>query len=380
MFTKSFEIFRLAGFPVRLDLSWFLVVVLIAWSLAKGAFPEHYGELSNSTHWAMGFAGALGLFISILLHELGHALLAKRLGLPIRGITLFIFGGVAEMGREPPSARVECLVAIAGPIVTLLLVGIFSALAFLGGETGWPDAPVGVLWYLAFVNAVVLAFNLIPAFPLDGGRVLRSYLWDRTGNLRRATRITSSIGSAFGLVLIALGVFAFLTGNLIAGLWYAFIGMFLRGAAQMSYRQVLVRRALEGEPISRFMKTDVRAVPPTLSVADFVEAFVLTTQHKLYPVMEEDRLVGCVTVADVHRIPREEWKDRTVADLATPCGPANTIAPDVDAVQGLSRMSGQGASRLVVAEGNRLHGIITLRDLLEFIALKVELDEDGGAR
>src|SRR6056297_2812322 len=206
MITKRFKIFSLLGFPIYLDLSWFAIVILISWSLATSVFPSQVEGLTATAYWTMGVLGALGLFASILAHELGHAVVARRFELPMRGITLFIFGGVAEMTREPPSAKAEFFVAIAGPIVSII-IAILCAVLAVAGSTVLPPAVDGVVWYLAMINAIVVAFNLIPAFPLDGGRVLRSILWHIKGNLRWATKISSSLGSMFGVVLIVLGLF-----------------------------------------------------------------------------------------------------------------------------------------------------------------------------
>lgn len=234
MFTSRFKLFNLLGFPIYVDLSWFVIVILITWSLAKRLFPNFYSELSNQQYWMMGLAGALGLFVSIIAHELGHAVVARRFDVPIKGITLFIFGGVAEMEREPPSAKAEFFVAIGGPIVSVVLAIGFYLLGVLGDPVF--VAPVaGVLWYLGLVNGLVVGFNLIPAFPLDGGRILRGVLWHVKGNLRWATRITSNLGSTFGLFLIVLGILGLITGNFIGGFWQVLLGIFLRGAAQMSY-------------------------------------------------------------------------------------------------------------------------------------------------
>lgn len=377
MFTKRFKLFNLLGFPIYVDLSWFVIAVLITWSLATSLFPRYYEGLSQQTYWAMGIAGAIGLFASILAHELGHSVVARRFDMPMRGITLFIFGGVAEMSREPPSAKAEFFVAIAGPIVSVIIAAACYAMEFYGAA-GLTAPVAGVFWYLGLINAVVVAFNLIPAFPLDGGRVLRSILWHFKGSLRWATRITSTIGSAFGMLLIVLGIFNFIGGNVIGGMWQFLIGLFLRGAAQMSYQQVLVRRALEGEPVSRFMHRDVVTVSPTTTIQQLVEDYIYRYHHKMFPVTEDGRLIGCITTREVQQVPREEWGQRTVGDIIRPCGEENTIPSDMDAMQALSSMNRHAHSRLMVTQNGHLEGILSLKDLLKFISLKVELEEPGG--
>ena len=375
MFTTRFKIFNLLGFPIYLDLSWFVVAILISWSLASSVFPAQVEGLPAGQYWAMGVLGALGLFASILAHELGHAVIARRFDLPMRGITLFIFGGVAEMAKEPPSAKAEFFVAIAGPIVSVFVSMACFAVAILG-ETVIPPAASAVIWYLATINAVVVAFNLIPAFPLDGGRVLRSILWHVKGNLRWATKISSSLGAAFGLALILLGLLNLLGGNVIVALWQFLIGMFLRNAAQMSYQQVLVRRALEGEPVSRFQNRDVITGSPSLTLDRLVDEFVYQHHHKLFPVTDNDRLVGCVTTRQIQQVPREQWPETTVAAIADQCGDESTSAPEADAMEALAKLSRNQASRMLVVSESRLVGILSLKDLMKFISLKVELGDD----
>ena len=377
MFGRRIELFTAFGIPIRIDTSWFVVALLISWTLADSYFPSSYPGHPVATYWAMGIAGALGLFASIIIHELAHALAARQYGLSIRGITLFIFGGVAEMDREPPSAIAEFFVAIAGPIASVLLAVSFLVTGFVWMFAGWPGSASGVLFYLMFINFVLVVFNMIPAFPLDGGRVLRSALWSWRKDLRWATAVTSRIGSGFGLLLIVLGVLEVIRRqDFIGGMWLFLIGMFLRSAAQGSYRQLTLRRNLEGEKVERFMHPDPIAVPRAISVAELVEQYVYRYHFKLFPVVDDDRLLGCVTTQQIKELPQEEWARQTVGSIATPCSPDNTVGPQTDALEALAMMSRSGASRLMVVEGERLVGIITLKDLLRFLALKVELEND----
>ncbi len=375
MFTKRFHLLNAFGFPIEVDLSWFVVAVLLSWSLATGYFPAVHPGLSIASYWTMGVVGTLGLFASVLLHELGHAVVARRYDLPIRRIVLFIFGGVAQMEQEPPHARAEFFVAIGGPIVSVALGAAFWVLRAASTAAGLGPETVGTTAYLALVNFVVVGFNLIPAFPLDGGRVLRSILWGWKDDLRWSTRITSGIGSAFGIVLIGLGVLAFIGGNFLAGVWWAILGLFLRGAAGMSYQQLLLRRALEGEPLSRFVTRDPISVEPGTKLDAFVHDVVYEHQHKLYPVLDGGRLVGCVTLDAVKGVPRDRWAERSVGDVAARCSPRNTIASGTDAMHALAKMNRNRASRMLVVDGDRLVGVISLKDLMRFLAIKVELDD-----
>ncbi len=374
MFGKSITLFKLFGFEVKIDISWLVIALLITWTLAKGSFPHYYQGFQNSTYWIMGILGALGLFIAIIFHELSHSLVARKFGLSMKGITLFIFGGVAEMTEEPPSPRAEFFMAIAGPISSIILgLGLFG-IRFLGEGIGWSKPVLGVISYLAFINLILAGFNLLPAFPLDGGRMLRSILWGMKDNLRWATRIASSIGSAFGIALILFGALSVFMGNLIGGIWWVLIGMFMRGASQMSYQQLIVRRSLEGEKVRRFMVSDPVTVSPSISVEDLVEDYIYKYHFKMFPVVEDGKLLGCVTLNQVKEIPREERYKHTIRDLAKSCTKENTVGPDEDAMKALAIMNRAKSSRLMVVEGDRLLGVIALKDMLEFLSLKVDLE------
>jgi len=265
---------------------------------------------------------------------------------------------------------------VAGPLSSILIGLAFYGLLILGKIGGWGTPVNGVLGYLAAINGILAAFNLVPAFPLDGGRVLRSALWGWKKDLRWATRVTSNIGVFFGILLIAFGIFNFFSGNFIGGMWWVLIGMFLQSAAKMSYQQLLTRRALEGEPVRRFMKEDPVTVSPSTTVDSLVEDYVYRYHFKMFPVVEPSgRLLGCVTTKDVKEIPREEWAAKTVGEIARACNDENTIGTSEDAVKALSRMNSSGNSRLMVVDDGRLAGVITMKDMLKFLSLRVELDE-----
>ncbi len=266
------------------------------------------------------------------------------------------------------------MIAIAGPLVSIMIAGTCFALGIAGTAMNLPKAIPIVVSYLASINGLLVAFNLIPAFPLDGGRVLRAVLWSLKGSLKWATRITCAIGSAFGFLLIMLGVLSVVAGNFIGGMWWFLIGMFLRGAAQMSYQQLLVRRALEGEPVSRFMQPQVHTVPPNVSVEDFVDNYVYRYHHKMFPVADDGTLVGCMTTRKIRDLPQSEWSEHTVQEVAEVCSDENTIDADADATEALAKMSQNGHSRLIVVHNGELRGVIGLKDMMKFISLKVELE------
>ena len=374
MFGKRVTLFRLLGFEVGLDWSWLIIALLVVWSLARGVFPAYFLNFPPATYWWMGVAGAIGLFLSIVLHEFGHSVVARAFGIQMRGITLFVFGGVAEMGTEPPTPKSEFFMAIAGPITSVVLGGMFYGLFLLGQATEWPVTVLGVLGYLAWINLVLAAFNLIPAFPLDGGRVLRSILWGLGRNFRRATRIASAIGTGFAFLLMFAGVVSIIFGSFVGGIWWFVLGIFLQSASRTSYEQVLLREALQGEPVQRFMTPNPVTVPPTTSVKDLVDNYIYKYQFKSFPVATDGQLVGCVNLEQIKQFPPAEWDRHTVQELTRPCSPENTVTPEEDAVKALAKMNQGHATRLMVVDHGHLVGIVALRDLLRFLSLKLELE------
>ena len=294
----------------------------------------------------------------------------------MKGITLFIFGGVAEMEDEPANAKTEFLMAIVGPLSSAVLGGIFLLIYRGAILAHWPASVWGVLQYLGWLNFLLAVFNMIPAFPLDGGRVFRSILWAAKGNLRWATRVAAAFGTGFGMLLIVLGLLTFIMGGFITGIWYFLIGLFVRGAAQMSYRQVLIRSALGGETISRFMQTNPIVVSPSVSLNDLVNNYFLQYHYRMFPVASDGTLVGCVTTRQIRNLPRDQWDQRSVQDVLAPCSAENTVPRNTDAMKALSIMNRTGNSRLMVVDGDHLVGIVTLKDMLKFLDLKLDLE--GG--
>jgi Zn-dependent protease len=378
MFGMRWRLFRLRGIPVSVDASWLIVVVLLTWTMAENYQAAAPG-LRIVDYWLMGFLTAVAFFVCIVLHELGHALVGQTMGIPFRGITLFLFGGVAELGGEPPSAGKEFFMAIAGPVVSAVLAVVFWILASVSAAGDWPNSAILVLRTLGWINLSVLVFNLVPAFPLDGGRVLRSILWGASGNVRRATYWASLLGRGFAWVLIFFGLLEFFAVDFVGGMWLVLIGVFLNNAAQSSYQQVLIRQLLAGEPVRRFMNRDPIVVPPALDLRHWVEDYVYRYHHKAFPVSSNGHLEGVISTRALTRFPRAEWDHHTVAEAMHPDVDAISVPPGEDALQALEKMQRTGSSRLLVIDNGRLEGIVSLKDLLRFLQLKLELETDSGA-
>jgi Zn-dependent protease len=371
----QYRLFSLFGFEVKLDLSWLLLALLISWSLAAGVFPTDYPGLPKTVYAWMGVTAAVGVFFSIVFHEFSHSLVARHFGMPIRGITLFIFGGVAEMEKEPPSPKSEFLMAVAGPLASFFLAYLFSSFESLAMAGGWPLPIIGVSHILAYINVIVAVFNLVPAFPLDGGRMLRAILWHWKKDLRIATRISSSLGRGFGLALMLLGVIAIVQGNFIGGMWWFLIGIFLRGAAAASYQQLLLHEVLHGQPVERFMKRDPVTVQPSITVRELIEDYVYRHHFKMFPVVENSDLLGCISIENIKQISKEDWPNKKVGELMDPCSKTNTISADTETMKLLSAMvRPDKQARYMVVDDGQLVGMIALKDLLELIALKLEIE------
>ncbi|MDQ1325604.1 MAG: hypothetical protein QG564_728 [Campylobacterota bacterium] len=375
MLKNKISLFKLLGFTVSIDASWSIILFLIVWSLAKGFFPGNFPDLSEQTYWLMAIVGALGLFASIIIHEFSHALIARKYGLKIQNITLFIFGGVAEMKEEPGSPKIEFFMAIAGPIASLLLSILFGTLHRFAITIGLPVPVTGVLEYLGTINMLLAAFNMIPAFPTDGGRVLRSILWWAKNDIRRATRMASRVSLIFSVSIIFIGFINIVADNFIGGLWWILIGSFLFSAANISYHSLVLKQSFEGKMIHHFMNPAPITVPSDITLQEFVDHYLYRYPHKMFPVTKDNKISGIITIKDIKAIPSEEWQHFSVGKIMQPKNQDNSITANTSINDALAKMNKTGLSRLLVTEHGRAIGIITLKDLLEFIALKMELEE-----
>ncbi len=376
MIQKSIRLFRLWGIPVELNLSWLFVLTLITWTFATRCYiPEIYpGRFLSYENWAVGFLTALLLFVSILLHEFSHALVASRNGLPIRKITLFMFGGVAHMEREVDNPTLELRMAAAGPLMTLLLAVLFHTVSFLSREMFY----VSILFEsLSRINVGVLIFNMVPGFPLDGGRILRAAIWRRTGNLQYATRIASRIGSGFAIVLIVMGFFLFIIyGQSISGLWLIFIGFFLKQAARSGYLMVAFKETLGHLHVSDIMRTGVVTTESSTSLRTLVDDYFLKYHFGSFPVMKDGEYVGIVTLKDVKRVEQDHWEKAAVEDVMDRSMAGLHLLPSDPAEKLFNLIVGMGIARVPVVDySGNIIGIVTRRDLMEAIKVTTSIGQ-----
>lgn len=368
--TDHAPVFSLFGVQIRVHVSWLIMAVFIAWSLASGSLPMLYAGLPEGTYWLTAVLIVIGLAVSIVLHELAHALVGRAMGTPINRVTLFLFGGIAELGEEPKRPLAELLMALAGPALSILLGVALGWAAGAVGMAGAPGAVVMGLGYIATLNLVLAGFNLAPAFPLDGGRVLRAIAWMITRDLAKATRLAGGVAVAFAWLLMFAGGVALFTVDLAGGLWWVMVGLFLRGAARGALRDLEARQMFAGHAIAELMAKSVETVPPDLSLDRFVDERLLASRHPLYPVVEDGEWIGVVQAQDVLRTPRAAWPTTTVRDICT----AATATPSAglleDAAEVMSRMHALAVERMPVVHRGAVVGIVTLRDLLVSLELR----------
>ncbi len=373
----SFKIARIHGITVGVHYTWLVAFGLVSWSLAVGYFPENYPGWGRTLYWTVGIVAALLLFVSVLAHELTHSFVAQARGHGVHSITLFIFGGVSNLRGESENARDELLIAVVGPLSSVVLAGLFwLALQWV------PDArsPVGAsVAYLSMVNLILAVFNILPGFPLDGGRVLRAIIWGVTGSVGRATRIASTVGQGLGLLFIAYGFIQILDGNVLGGVWIGFIGWFLNSAADAIRRQVAVQVRFRGVRVSDVMNREPPLVSPGLSVRELVDEYVLRRGLRALPVSQEGRVVGLVTLTDVNRLPQDEWGHNSVGSIMT-VRPLRVTGPREEAGQALRVLVEQDVNQLLVIENGTVVGMLSRGDVMRFLQLREELGLDGRRR
>ena len=367
--TDQVQIARVIGIPIYLHFSWLIIFGLIVWSLSTGYFPAQYPDLPASSYWAKGLVASLLFFVSILLHELGHAVVALRHGLRTRSITLFIFGGVAQLEKDPKDGRAEFWMAAAGPVVSLALAGLFYTCATLP-LVG--PAAAAVAKYLALINLILALFNLVPAFPMDGGRLLRGALWASMGKAR-ATWIASRAGTLFAFFLIFAGVFSLLRGDSLGGVWYILIGWFIKDASAASYQQVRLDEALRGLTVRDAMVEGVVTVPSSGSVAEAARDQFMRTGYGSYPVTRGEAVVGLLCLKDVLRLSAEEREATSVQGAMRPLADAIVTEPEAALPVAIARMVQAGTARLLVMNGDQLLGLLTMGGVIRRLKVREEL-------
>jgi Zn-dependent protease/CBS domain-containing protein len=374
---SSLRLFRIAGIDIGIHYTWILIFVLLSWSLAQGFFPQLYPGWDTITYWITGVVAALLLFVSVLIHELAHSLVAQARGMTVTSITLFIFGGVSNLEEEPEKPKVELAMSIVGPLASLALAGIFWGLVQLVGNQQSPLA--ATLTYLALINAILAGFNLLPGFPLDGGRVLRSILWDRTGNLVKATNIAATVGRFMGWGLIAFGLFQIFAGNFIGGIWFAFIGWFLSSSADASRREITLREQLSGVQVKEVMTTNPTDISPDTSVAELVSNVFRKQHGRAVPVCQNAQVLGIVTVTDVKELPREKWGETAVKEIMTR-EPLYSVTPEDDLNTALRLIAKHDINQVLVLRDDKCAGLLSRSDILTHLHLSQELGlkQKGG--
>jgi Zn-dependent protease len=370
---SSISLGRIFGIPIGVDFSWFLIFALLTWSLATSYFPAEFGSWPTAEYWLVGATTAILMFGSVLLHELGHSWVALRYRIPVRSITLFIFGGVAQIGAEPPSAAAEFWIALAGPATSFLLAAAFGLLQLMAGGL----APLFALTkYLAYINGALGLFNLIPGFPLDGGRVFRAIVWGTSHDFHRATSIAANLGRIIAFLFILAGVWQIFTGDLGDGLWIAFIGWFLESAAASQLRQQTFQDMLANHRVSEAMHCDCSTVSPETTLEQLVREHVLASGQRCLIVEQFDRVIGLLTFHEIRRIPQPDWATTTAGQVMIPAERMKTIRPDAELVEALAQMDRDGVSQLPVLLDGKIQGILGRDDIINRIRILSEF----GAR
>jgi Zn-dependent protease/CBS domain-containing protein len=367
---STFRLFRIAGIDIGIHYTWIFIFIFFSWTLAQAYFPAQYPGWSTATYWITGIIAALLIFVSVLLHELAHSLVAKRRGIPVHSITLFIFGGVSNLEEEPEKPAVEFAMAIVGPSTSLVLALIFWGLSRLPVDAEAPLA--AALSYMALINLFLGIFNLLPGFPLDGGRVLRSIIWSSTGSLIRATNIAARVGQFFGWALIGLGLFLMISVSFFSGVWLAFIGWFLNSSADTSRKEITLRERLSHIKVRELMIPHPETIEPETTVAEMVENIFAKRHGRAVPVCHGDQLVGIATITDVKKIPQARWADTPVAQIMTH-DPLYTVSPENNLYSAMRLIAQQDINQVIIKQQGQCAGLLSRADILRHLQYTQEL-------
>jgi Zn-dependent protease len=361
---RGISLVRVLGIPIELDYSWFLIFALVVWTLAAGTFPSEFKNWPTAEYWLVGIATAIVFFLSLVLHELGHSIVARHYGIAVRSIKLFVFGGVSQIETEPPSAKVEFLMAVVGPLVSFALAGVFAG---LGAVSVTVPPLLALAKYLAYINGALGLFNLIPGFPLDGGRVFRALVWGITNNLRRATVIAASLGRLIGFLLILFGGYQIFIGNFVNGLWIGFIGWFLENAAMSQVRQQRLHDLLTGRRVSQAMSTGYTSILPDTTIQVLVDQQVLGNGQRSFVVEEGNKVAGLLTLHDIKGLPRAEWPMTTASQAMIPLAQVRRIRPDEELWTAIEEMNRDGVNQLPVMTDGHIEGMLRREDIISYL-------------
>jgi Zn-dependent protease/CBS domain-containing protein len=376
---SGINLFKVAGIQINIDVSWFIIFLLVLWSLSAGYFPRQFPGQTAQIYWGAGLVATLLFFFSVLFHEMSHSLMAQRCGIEISEIKLFIFGGVARLSEDSKNPVTEFKIAVVGPLSSFVLAIFFWFCHKLLGGLQFPLAQA-VTGYLVWINVALGIFNLLPGFPLDGGRILRAILWYKTGSLSRATKWASDVGKGLAVALMVLGALQIFAGMLIGGIWLIFIGMFLRGVAEGGYQEVVMRQSLEDVEVHEVMIEDVVTVQPDLTVRELVTDYFLKYGFKGFPVMDGGKVSGVISLAEIKDIDRDHDQTTRVADIMLSLEDTMVISPDTSLVIAMRKMLTENIARLLVMENDQLLGMITKTGLMRFLEIRNILEESRPSR
>ena len=372
MFRSSIKLFKVFGIEIRLDYSWFIIFALFAYFFGFIYFPSVLPGINKGLLALITIVTVILFFISVLIHEMSHSLVARRKGTPVKSITLFLFGGMAQIEKEPETPYSEFIMAIAGPAASFVIAIIFGVIWIFTGNIAPIREPVK---YLAIINIVLGVFNMLPGYPLDGGRVLRSIIWKVTGNLERATFIASTVGRVIGFMIIAVGIFFILTGNFLNGVWLAFIGWFLQSSAQMGYRQIIFETSIKGIKVRDVMNENIVNVTKDITIQDLVDDYFMKYRFGRFPVIEDEktqRFIGVISLHDIKGVSKEEWPKVKIGDIVKSVSESEKVDMSMEISNAIKKMGKNDLGHLVVMSGDKLRGIITKSDVMRFIKIRSE--------
>ncbi len=366
----SFKLFRIAGITIGIHYTWIFAFIFFSWTLAEGYFPLTYAGWSTAVYWIMGIIAALLIFVSVLLHEIAHSLVANARGIPVHSITLFLLGGASNMEEEPQKPAAEFAVAIVGPVTSLIIAAIFWGFSKIPADASSPLA--AMLSYMAIINMYLGIFNLLPGFPLDGGRVLRSIIWGATGNLTRATDIAGLVGQIFGWIFIGLGVYLIISVSLFTGLWIAFIGWFLNSSADASRKEITLRERLSHIKVRELMNPVVNTISPETTVEQLVRDIFRRQQGRAVPVCKDSRLIGIATITDIRKISQDKWAETPVSKIMT-SEPLYTVTPEDNLNVAMIMIAKNDINQVLINENGKCGGLLSRADIIRFIQMDREL-------